>query len=48
MAIQRRTAPAPPYLRLAERLLGVKDTRNGGLRGPLPSAAEIAAIADDL
>jgi serine O-acetyltransferase len=48
MAIQRRTAPAPPHLRLAARLLGVSDTRNGGLRGPLPSAGDIAAIADEL
>jgi serine O-acetyltransferase len=49
MAIQRRTAPAPPYLRLAERLLSVTDARlNGGLRGPLPSPSDIAAIADEL
>jgi serine O-acetyltransferase len=49
MAIQRRTAPAPPYLRLAERLLSVPEARlNGGLRGPLPSASDIGAIADDL
>jgi serine O-acetyltransferase len=49
MAIQRRTASPPAHLRLAERLLRVTDARlNGGLRGPLPSGAEIASIADDL
>jgi serine O-acetyltransferase len=49
MAIQRRTAPAPPYLRLAARLLSVPEARlDGGLRGPLPSAADVGAIADEL
>ena len=42
--------PRRPYLRLAERLLGVPDARlDGGLRGPLPSAGRRSrAIADDL
>jgi serine O-acetyltransferase len=49
MAIQRRTAPKRPYLDLAARLLRVPDARvDGGLRGPLPSGADIAALADDL
>jgi serine O-acetyltransferase len=49
MAIQRRTAPKPPYLELAARLLRVPDARvDGGLRGPLPSATDIATLADDL
>jgi serine O-acetyltransferase len=49
MAIQRRTAPKRPYLKLAERLLRVPEARvDGGLRGPLPSAADIAALAEDL
>jgi serine O-acetyltransferase len=49
MAIQRRNAPGRPYLKLAARLLKVPDARIvGGLRGPLPSAAEIASLAEDL
>ncbi len=49
MATQRRTSSPPAYLRVAERLLRVTETRlNGGLRGPLPSAADMSAIAEDL
>src|SRR5688572_2043443 len=49
MAIERRAAPKPPYLKLADRLLAVPDARSaGGTRGPLPSPSEIAALADDL
>src|SRR5687767_7587436 len=49
MAIQRRNAPGRPYLTLAARLFAVPDARlGGGLRGPLPSATEISAIAEDL
>jgi serine O-acetyltransferase len=49
MAIERRAAPKPPYLKLADRLLSVPDARSGGgTRGPLPSPSEIAALADDL
>jgi serine O-acetyltransferase len=49
MATQRRTNSAPAHLRLAARLLGVTDARlNGGLRGPLPSPADMSAISDDL
>ena len=49
MAIERRAAPKRPYLKLAQRLLAVPDARiDGGLRGALPSAGDIAALADDL
>src|SRR5215207_2836831 len=49
MAIERRAAPKRPYLKLAQRLLAVPDARmDGGLRGALPSAVEIASIAEDL
>jgi serine O-acetyltransferase len=37
------------HLKLADRLLAVPDARlDGGLRGPLPSAAETAALAAEL
>jgi serine O-acetyltransferase len=37
------------HLALADRLLRVPDARlDGGIRGPLPSAGEIAALAEDL
>jgi serine O-acetyltransferase len=49
MAIERRAAPKRPYQKLAQRLLAVPDARiDGGLRGALPSAGDIAALADDL
>ena len=49
MAIERRAAPKRPYLKLAQRLLAVPDARiDGGLRGALPSAGDIATLADDL
>jgi serine O-acetyltransferase len=41
--------PAAPHLELAQRLLAVPDARmDGGLRGPLPSAADTAALASML
>ena len=49
MAIQRRNAPGRPYLKLAAQLFDVPDARlAGGVRGPLPSAAEIGAVVEDL
>src|SRR5262245_27367200 len=46
---RRASAEAGAYRALADRLLRVPDPRlDGRLLGPLPSAAEIAAMADEL
>ncbi|MCG5054793.1 MAG: serine O-acetyltransferase [Myxococcales bacterium] len=53
MAIQRRTAPKQPYLRLADRILKAQDksdqsNRDGQRFGTLPSPADIGDLIDDL
>jgi serine O-acetyltransferase len=49
MASQRRKSSSRNHLQVAERLLRVPDARaNGSIRGALPSAGEIAALAEEL
>jgi serine O-acetyltransferase len=49
MSSPPRSAPGPSHLDLAERLLRVPDARlDGSIRGALPSAGEIAALAEEL
>jgi serine O-acetyltransferase len=49
MAIQRRAAPKRPHVELAERLLHVPGPHlDGRILRPLPTGAEIAAVAEDL
>jgi serine O-acetyltransferase len=48
MAIQRRSTPRRPHLDLADRILEVADGRARAGFGPLPSSADVAALADDL
>ena len=49
MSSQRRSSPGRGHLEVAERLLRVPDARlNGTIRGALPSAGEIAALAEEL